>query len=745
MATPEAASLRWLAFFARASDELAGSIDDDATFDRIVALAVPELSDVCALELLEDDGHLVGAALAHVDPDAVQLLRAVLGRTVISSRELGPRRLALATGRAQLINVRPGYWASVAADAEHEQQLEALGLTSLVAVPLQVRDRALGVVTLAFTHASGRRFSEVDLPVIEDLARRAALAVDNARLYRAQREALAQSTAARARLTVLAEASRVLAGSLDFEATLHNVAGVIVPAVADHVAVDLVEADGRIRRVVSVARAEQAAIAKGLLRFPPAAEDRAHFVVKVLTGGQPFFVAKIEVGPKPTGITHEEHVDLITRLGVTSTVLAPMAGHEGIIGVLTASTTVASGRHFTTDDAALIEDLAQRAAVAVEHARLFASQRDVALTLQRSLLPAALPDIPGMTSACRYVPAAPDIEVGGDWYDVIPMPGGRVLAAMGDVEGRGVPAAARMGQLRNAMLAYAAEGRSPARILTGLDRLLSNHGPRGLATLALVMIDPETGTARIANAGHPPPLHAHSDGTVTFVEGGLSAPLGALSRTHYHEYEWQLDPGSTIVLFTDGVFEDRTESADVGLERLRLAMYATQGAPVAEVVDEVLRAGQRDRSPGDDAAILAVRFDALGPELRLQLVADANVLAPLRATLRRWLKEVGVADVRQEDIVLAAGEACANAIEHAYGPGPATFDLRASISDDGEVCVTVRDRGSWRRPRADESRGRGRLVMEAFSDELTMLTGEDGTEVCLRWGVVSGDAGQGGH
>src|ERR1043165_6395021 len=149
MPTVAAASQRWLSFLARASGELAGSLDYAATFPRIVNLAVPELADLCALELLDADGIPRGVAMAHVDPDAMALLGSVLSRTY-SSVQPGPRRLALSTGRAQLVTVGPGYWHMVSADAEHERQLEALEMTSIVSVPLIGHAGNLGVMRLAF-------------------------------------------------------------------------------------------------------------------------------------------------------------------------------------------------------------------------------------------------------------------------------------------------------------------------------------------------------------------------------------------------------------------------------------------------------------------------------------------------------------------------------------------------------------------------------------------------------------------
>ncbi len=407
-----------------------------------------------------------------------------------------------------------------------------------------------------------------------------------------------------------------------------------------------------------------------------------------------------------------------------------LVGREGPLGALALTTTEASGRRLGGDDVSLAEELGRRAAVAVEHARLYASQRSAAETLQHSLLPDVLPELPGIAIASRYVAGGPDVDVGGDWYDVLALPDGRLALAMGDVVGRGIPAASLMGQLRNGVRAYVVEGRSPAQILTLLNRLLRDVGaPHQMATLVIVVLDPETGDLRYATAGHPPPLLATDAGGSRFLEAAVGVPLGAVGHAEYTEAVVVLDPGSTLVLYTDGLVEDRTTPLDVGLERLRAGVLTAPDDDV-DGLCEHLTTHLRHAGPiQDDMAILAVRWLALGATLEFQLPSQTRVLRPLRATLRRWLAAAGVTDHEAYEILVATSEACANAIRHG-APQATHFDLRAELN--GDVAILVRSSGRWRERRPSAPGGRGLDIMRQFMDETEVDGGAETTEIRMR-------------
>ena len=193
--------------------------------------------------------------------------------------------------------------------------------------------------------------------------------------------------------------------------------------------------------------------------------------------------------------------------------------------------------------------------------------------LQHSLLPDRLPLVPGMDMTARYLPGGAGVDIGGDWYDVIALPDGNVGLAMGDVVGKGIPAASLMGQLRNALRAYARDGRQPDAILGQLnDLLVEVDSPDHMATLVFGIFDPGTGELTLANAGHLPPLVCRADGTSEYLQCAPGLPLGALADTGYTNTTYTIEPGTTLLFYTDGLVEGRQLPLDDGLERLRSCM-----------------------------------------------------------------------------------------------------------------------------------------------------------------------------
>ena len=353
----------------------------------------------------------------------------------------------------------------------------------------------------------------------------------------------------------------------------------------------------------------------------------------------------------------------------------------------------------------------------------------MAATLQRSLLPDDLPDVPGTTIVTRYVPALSDVEVGGDWYDVIPLGSGRVGLAMGDVVSRGVRAASVMGQLRNALRAYALDGDPPAVVLDRLHGLVRTFERREMATLAYMVVDPTGLSYTLASAGHPPPLVLSPDGDVSLLEEGRGPPLGAVADVAYAETGGALAPGATVLLYTDGLVERRDMWLDEGMERLVVESEAAVGASPDE---RLMSALVPERGGEDDVAALAMGLTPVASgRLALRLPAEPPVLASLRRTLRGWLERLGASEFETYDVLVAVTEAAANAIEHAYGPSDATFEVEAGASPDGEVWLVVRDQGRWRPPRG-HNRGRGTLLMQELMDHFEVSTGEHGTEVRMR-------------
>jgi serine phosphatase RsbU (regulator of sigma subunit)/FixJ family two-component response regulator/anti-sigma regulatory factor (Ser/Thr protein kinase) len=427
-------------------------------------------------------------------------------------------------------------------------------------------------------------------------------------------------------------------------------------------------------------------------------------------------------------VSSAEVLSPILRQRVKSLLGVPLLADERIIGVMHVGTT--ERRDFTAEDTVVLQLAADRAGRAIDRARRFQHEHETAVTLQRSLLPDRLPDIPGLALAARYLPGAAGTEVGGDWYDVIPLADGRVGIAMGDVVGRGIPAASLMGQLRNGLRAYAIEGHPPAAVLERLDRLVQSLNPGRMATLLYMVLESDGRNAIFANAGHLPPLVVEADRKPRLVEGHRGVPLGVLPYASFEETGARLEPGSTLVLYTDGLVEERGVSIEIRLDDLqRAAAHPFEGP---NELCERLLLDMLPEGPGvDDVAVLALTTaPASTDRLALTLPAEPEALITARRALRNWLAEVGVDPESLYDITLATGEACTNAIEHAYAPGEASFDLEATRGET-DVIVRVRDYGAWREPRG-QHRGRGLKLMQTLMDEVNVRREPGGTTVELR-------------
>ena len=383
------------------------------------------------------------------------------------------------------------------------------------------------------------------------------------------------------------------------------------------------------------------------------------------------------------------------------------------------------------EDRAFMETLASQAAQALDRARSFESERTIAETLQRSVLPASLPKIANVQLAARYLPGTDEVDVGGDWFDAVLLPTGRLGLAVGDVVGKGVQSAATMSQLRNALRAFALDQMKPSSTISRLNRLTEEISESAFATVLYAVLDPDTGVCRFTSAGHPPPLVVQPDGRAAYVEGGRGLPLGTGTKARYRQETMTLPVGSTVVFYTDGLVERRTESIDEGLERLRLAVEDAPGDP-ERLVDHVLAAVVGSGGRRDDIAVLAVRLLAVAPKpLDLDLPSDPRSLDLVRDALRVWLEQAPVTETEAHDIMLATWEACANAVEHPQGADdPASFAMRAEL-EDSTVLVTVSDPGSWLIEMDRPDRGLGLRLIRSMMSSVEIDSGESGTRVRL--------------
>ncbi|MDP8942756.1 MAG: SpoIIE family protein phosphatase [Actinomycetota bacterium] len=443
------------------------------------------------------------------------------------------------------------------------------------------------------------------------------------------------------------------------------------------------------------------------------------------------FAGRVAAERRPILIPDASRSDVrpsLRRTGVRSLLGVPLLLEDRLLGVLHVGTLEA--RKFTEDEIGLLRLIAERAALAIEHSRLYEREQGIVETLQRSLLPERLPRLPGLTMAARYLPGGEGMQIGGDWYDAILLDEGRLGVAMGDVVGHGLGAASLMGQLRNALRAYAVEGHSPAGVVARLDRLMETLEHGRMATLLYLEVNPDGARVRFSCAGHPPPLVRGPDGSVTYLEGARSLPLGVTADEPREEEAAELEPGSTLVLYTDGLVEDRERPIDDGLRRLSRA--AAEGSPDPEqLCEQLVERLLEGREARDDVAVLAFQTTPIATDrLELELSTDARALSSMRHTLARWLREAGASDAEGREIQFACHEACSNAIEHGFRFREASFDVEALLRD-GEVLITVRDSGRWRSP-AEGDRGRGLTLMKALMDWVEVESTSSGTTVLMR-------------
>jgi PAS domain S-box-containing protein len=419
---------------------------------------------------------------------------------------------------------------------------------------------------------------------------------------------------------------------------------------------------------------------------------------------------------------------MLAASGMTAALVVPMLVEGRVSGAIAVARRTAPS--FTEREHSLLELVVDRAALAIEHARLYQRELGIVEVLQRSLLPERLPRLPGIELAARYQPGGVGSDVGGDWYDAIPLPGGRVAMALGDVVGHGIAAAALMGQVRNALRAYAFEGHSPAEVVARLNGLVHRLEQGRMATLLFMVFEPDLETVRFSSAGHLPPLVVGPDGEARFLEGGRTTPLGVMPAAEHEEATAEIASGSTIVLYSDGLVEERGAGLDPGLDTLKRATVDGPAAPDA-LCAHILDSAFAERAPTDDVAVLVLRtVDLQQRSLELELTADPDAQGTMRRTVARWLEMAGIDPEEAHDVQVACHEVCSNAIEHGHRFNDEIVRIEAELDGD-QLSMVITDTGSWREHRQDD-RGRGLIMAQALMDSVDVDTGPEGTRVSMR-------------
>ncbi|NDZ72245.1 SpoIIE family protein phosphatase [Streptomyces sp. SID10362] len=496
---------------------------------------------------------------------------------------------------------------------------------------------------------------------------------------------------ARERLDILYAAGVGIGTSLDVTRTAEELGELAVPRFADYVTVDLFDtvlAGGQPDSLTPLRRTARSGVSEEVPLYPVGRQIRyvdSSPQGRTLRTGRAVLEPRLGEAPGWQAQDYERSAQVV-EYGVHSLITVPLRAGSLVLGVVSFWRSV-KPEPFDEDELALGEELVARAAVSIDNARRYTREHSMAVTLQRSLLPRRLPDQNALDVAYRYLPA--QAGVGGDWFDVLPLSGSRVALVVGDVVGHGLHAAATMGRLRTAVHNFTALDLPPDELLGLLDELVGridqdeaaddSTAPVTGATCLYAIYDPVAGSCVMARAGHPPPALIRPDGTVEFPEVPAGPPLG-LGGLPFETTELRLAEGSRLVLYTDGLVEDRMHDIDVGLEQLRRALE-TAGETPEETCRTVLDARLPDR-PGDDIALLVARTRTLGPDqvAEWDVPNDPAAVGEVRSQVTRRLGEWGLDDlVFTTELILS--ELVTNAIRY----GGETVHVRV-VRDRSLIC-----------------------------------------------------------
>ncbi|MDX3524991.1 SpoIIE family protein phosphatase [Streptomyces sp. ID05-39B] len=528
------------------------------------------------------------------------------------------------------------------------------------------------------------------------------------------------------RLQLLYEASTRIGTTLDMKRTAEELTEVAVPRFADFATVELVQsvlqgdeptgAGREMRRIATAGIREDTPLhpAGKLMRYVPDTP-----LAIGMTNGRPILVAHLATADEWRA-QDPERAQKVIQSGIHSMISVPLQARGQLLGV------VAFWRSeqdpFEPDDLSPAEELTARAAVCIDNARRYTREHTTAVTLQRSLLPGALPELSALEVGHRYLPA--QAGVGGDWYDVIPLPGARVALVVGDVVGHGLHAAATMGRLRTAVHNFAALDLPPDELLAHLDDLITRIDQDAAAegdteavtgaTCLYAVYDPVSGRCVLARAGHPGPALVSPDGSVTFPEIPVAPPLGVGGGLPVETAVLRLAADSRLVLYTDGLVEARGRDIDTGLGMLREALAHTDGATPDDTCRVVLDAMLRTRS-SDDVALLVARTRLLDPEQveEWKVPDDPAAVSRIRAEATRRLESWGLGGAAfATELILS--ELVTNAIR--YGANP--ISLRLLRDRDSLICEVADGTSTsphLRRAASTDEGGRGLFLVAQLS------------------------------
>ena len=592
---------------------------------------------------------------------------------------------------------------------------------TIVSEPLIGSAGPLGVLSLAFV--AQPELSEPDLRFLSTLAGLTAQALERAQVFEHEREALRDAEAGRERLSLLSEVTRLLSSSLEPTTVIRRTMRLVEGRLADSCSVQVPRESGLVRLDVREPRPASSTRAgkdgQDVLPF----DSDAPAAVAFRTG-------RTQLAPLHDGEVDDEPSGVSTALSV------PLTANGEVIGVMTFVD--GPGRLFEADDVSLATEVASRAGVALSNATRFQREHVVADVLQRAVLPDSLPEVEGLLLDAEYRAGVAGTYAGGDWYDVFELSDDLVFFSVGDVMGKGAPAAALMGQVRSAIRAYAVSGQSPTEVLSSLDRLFDTLIEDRVVTAVVGTITPSTGRVVLSNAGHPPPLVVRADGSATFCPMQRTLLIAAgLSGAPRPRDEVVLDRGDSLIMYSDGLIERRGEVITHGMERL------------ANTATVVARAGWPDHPAATFASMLSVEErtdDIVVLCLNYSGISEGRISAPAVGTTRDGMSTLHLEPVVESTPVarhwiaahlrdlpaevtgcaaLLTSELVTNAVLHAATPLCITLHIlpdriRVDVADGNPSFPSIKDYGR------DAATGRGLTLFNTLASNWGVQAVEDG-------------------
>ncbi len=653
------------------------------------------------------------------------------GRPALLSRGMVPldgsnAGVCFARGRTVIVTIGEGEEAGddVVAEIAPRALSELSHAVTIVTEPLIGSVGPLGVLSLAFVTEPDT--SEPDLRFLSTLAGLTAQALERAQLFEHEREALRAAESARERLSLLSEVTRLLSSSLEPTTVIRRTMRLVEGRLADSCVVQVPSDSGLVRLDMH--------------------EEPSPMSLRPLPSDNPMESVPFD-SDAPDAVAYRTGRTQLAPLGAPregahaealSTALAvPLTANGEVIGVMTFID--GPGRLFEDDDVSLATEVASRAGVALSNATRFQREHVVAEVLQRAVLPESLPEVEGLLLDAEYRAGVAGSYAGGDWYDVFELSDDSVFFSVGDVMGKGAPAAALMGQVRSAIRAYAVSGLSPTEVLASLDGLFDALVEDRVVTAVVGTVTPSTGRVILSNAGHPPPLVVRADGSATFCPVQRSLLIAAgLSGAPRPLDELVLDRGDSLIMYSDGLIERRGELITNGMERLAnmATAIAKAGWPDRPAVTLASMLSTEERT--DDVVVLCINYAGVAAEritaqpvgttrdgmstLHLEPVVESTPVA--RHWIAAHLRDLP-ADV-SDCAALLTSELVTNAVLHAATPLCVTLHIlpdriRVDVADGNPTFPSVKDYGR------DAATGRGLTLFDTLASE---------------WGVQAVDGGK---